>query len=214
MKYYKRIIALALCLMMLFALCACSDASTIKGDWQASADMTYVISKELKLDFHELSGYFSFENLFVTVSLSLDGDDTYKLSLEISDASLEKIENAVESAAEDYVEGYYEEAADMLGLDLEGLRAMYKSQGMDLDTEMADAVKTVTEECDVESAVAEILSAYESEGSWSIENGKLSLTDGEGNVHGWEYENLSGDGFTVSAGTDEMWKYPLSFTEA
>ncbi len=113
MKKLKRIAALLLALVMVFALCACSadggkdkdsnkkeevkktDAELIVGTWESSVNIGDELAKVLEsdMDMAEFMSYFDFGGIDITMQIVFDKDGSYSVAY-VDDGSSKKIEKA------------------------------------------------------------------------------------------------------------------------
>ncbi|MDO4353481.1 MAG: hypothetical protein Q4C93_00785 [Clostridia bacterium] len=113
MKKLKRIAALLLALVMVFALCACSadggkdkdsnkkeevkktDAELIVGTWESSVNIGDELDKVLEsdMDMAEFMSYFDFGGIDITMQIVFDKDGSYSVAY-VDDGSSKKIEKA------------------------------------------------------------------------------------------------------------------------
>lgn len=113
MKKLKRIAALLLALVMVFALCACSadggkdkdsnkkeevkktDAELIVGTWESSVNIGDELAKVLEsdMDMAEFMSYFDFGGIDITMQIVFGKDGSYSVAY-VDDGSSKKIEKA------------------------------------------------------------------------------------------------------------------------
>ena len=207
MKNVKRIAALLLALVMVFALCACSDigsgkdknkddkvekvekktdAELIVGTWEATVDMGDYLNAEMAGEpgMAAYAEYFDFSGVELTVNYEFDKDGDYVLTISMNKELLEKVfRNALQKVLE--------EAAAAEGYTLEELAA---EEGMTVE-ELLDAVME-------EGFDAEDFFDDEAErGSYEIKDGKLYIFDRGDELDEDDYfeYKLKGDKLTLVA---------------
>lgn len=227
MKNFKRIAALILAFVMVFALCACdngsakgkhkdkdkeevkkTDAELIVGTWEAEIDLSAQIEQELESspEMADLMSYFDFSDVMITMRLEFDKDGNYTMSY-------------VDRGTKDAIRAAY----------IEGFTAMFNEQLAGTGYTIADvaAEENMSEEeylnaladigmQSVNSAFGEI-----SSGKYEIEDGKLFMLvdDTEKSDDSYVTYKLSEDELTLKAsyldGEDEHVPFmPLTFDKA
>ena len=218
MKNVKRIVALILCLMMTVSLCACGAEKNLRGQWECGIDVTAALTRAVKENADVIADFIELDGVFATAVFNFSKDGTYKLEFRASDSAAEKFDGAISAGVEAFVLDYYNQAAEMLNLSLDGLRVMYKSQGMDLDEEIAASVEENLAE--INSADGEyaglldrVLAGYAMSGEWSFRGDTLTLTDGAGNSYELGISELTKTNFTVSGSALETISAPSVFAK-
>lgn len=183
MKKLKRIAALLLALVMVFALCACSadggkdkdsnkkeevkktDAELIVGTWESSVNIGDELAKVLEsdMDMAEFMSYFDFGGIDITMQIVFDKDGSYSVAY-VDDGSSKKIEKA-------FRDGFVE----MFDALLEGTGYTFAdvaAQENMTEDEYLDAM--------VEIAMQSITPLYDeiSAGTYEIGDGKLYMIEG------------------------------------
>ncbi len=182
MKKIKRIAALLLALVMVFALCACSvkttdkdsdkdevkkevkktDAELIVGTWESAVNIGDELEAALESDpdLAELMSYFDFSGIDITLQIVFDKDGSYSVAY-VDNGSSEEIKQA-------YKEGFVAMFDDLLADSGYTLADVAEQEGMTED-DYLDAM--------VEIAMESVNSIYEelSAGTYEIENGKLYM---------------------------------------
>lgn len=185
MKKLKRIAALLLALVMVFALCACSadggkdkdsnkkeevkktDAELIVGTWEGSVNIGDELEQVLEsdADMAEIMSYFDFSGIDITMQIVFGKDGSYSVAY-VDDGSSEKIEKA-------YRDGFVQMFDDLLegtGYTLADVAAQeYMTEDEYLDAMVEIAMQSVTP-----------LYGELSAGTYEIGDGKLyMIEDGE-----------------------------------
>lgn len=186
MKKLKRIAALLLALVMVFALCACStdsgkdkdsnkdndkkeevkktDAELIVGTWEGSVNIGDELEQVLEsdMDMAELMSYFDFSDIDITMQIVFSKDGSYSVAY-VDDGSSEEIEKA-------FKDGF---------VDL--FNALLADSGYTLADVAAQENMTEDEYLDsmVEIAMQSVNSLYTeiSAGTYEIEDGKLYMIE-------------------------------------
>ena len=186
MKKLKRIAALLLALVMVFALCACSayggkdkdsnkddnkkeevkktDAELIVGTWESSVNIGDELEKllETDTDMAEFMSYFDFSGIDITMQIVFGKDGSYSVAY-VDDGSSEKIEKA-------FRDGF-----------VEMFDALLEGTGYTLADVAAQENMTEDEYLDamVEIAMQSVTPLYDelSAGTYEIGDGKLYMIE-------------------------------------
>jgi len=198
MKKGKRLLALALALLMILALTACGAAKNeLEGTWNAQMDMRrlLVATVDDEMDFDEFGiEPFSFgdflEDCSVDMSFEFKNDGTYTKS--VDEASVRQLREVTAKAT---MEFYYELMVRML---MEQLKE-YSPNGSFADVEELDAFLTDVLGMGLDGAIEsslgmsledyveevlgdelwdEVLDGLRGEGKYEAKDGKLFLSDG------------------------------------
>ena len=234
MKKLTKIMALVLCLVMVFALCACGDSGEKQdtekkevkktdtelfvGTWECKVDVSDQLNANLESVYEDAAAYIDFDEAYCVFTLTLKDDGTYVMNIGMDKSSQKKFESALEKGLYAYLEEALALEQEEYGLTDEEYEAAYvETYGM-----------TPAELCD--EAVAESMAEFdvgnlfsdEVEGKWEAKDGKLFMTDdlddeisdGDYDV----YEELSEDGFKLVKGftdgvEDDGDMYPMVFTK-
>ena len=199
MKNVKRIAALLLALVMVFALCAYSDsgsgkdkdekvekktdAELIVGTWETEMSMTDYYGDDMG-ELEGMEAYFDFDKIKITMTFEFEEDGTYTLSVDGDEEEIKAIlRDGFEKLLNDMLEG--------TGYTLEELAA---EEGMTVE-ELLDAAME-------ESFDAEDFFGDETErGSYEIKDGKLYIFDRGDELDEDDYfeYKLKGDKLTLVA---------------
>lgn len=221
MKKLTKIMALVLCLAMMFALCACgkSDSEKFIGKWEAEVDMTDTAIESIENELGEDMDYFDFGKLMTVMTIEFKEDGTYKATMKLDDKSFDEFNTALKDGLMAMIkDATIEELAAYGMTEEEGDAAYLEAYGMTIDEYNELAVEAVMEEIDLQDMFAD----SSVEGKWKAEDGKLFMTDdlddeisdGDYDV----YEELSEDGFKLVKGftdgvEDDGDMYPMVFTK-
>lgn len=197
----KRIVSLALVLVMvaaLFAGCAASkvsDQEALVGTWKGELDMTQAIKEELGDD---LEG-FEMTEFKVTAVFKFAADGTY--TMELDEESVEKAFEGLLAGMEGFMKTMMEAQAQEAGMTLDDLLA---AAGMTME----DMMSLVTAAFEEQDLVGELVEESKSEGKYKADAGKLYLSDGKENEvdeNVYDTYTLEGDVLTLTAtfGGDE-----------
>ncbi len=235
MKKFTKILALVLCLAMVFALCACGDSGEKKdgeekevvktdselfvGTWECKVDVTDQLNAELAYEFADAADYIEFDAVYCVFTLTLKDDGTYELSIGMDKSSQKEFESALEEGLYAYLEDALVLEQEQLGMSDEEYEAAYmETYGMTPAELCDETIAQVLDEFDLDDLFGD-----ETEGNWKAKDGKLFMTDdlddeiSDGDYD--EYEDLSEDGFTLVKGftdgvEDDGDMYPMVFTKA
>lgn len=162
----KKILALTLSVLMLFAMLAgcggkdkkLSDEEMIVGRWEWTMDVGKLFTASFEMMGIEVN---TDKKAEMTVYFEFDADGTYEIS--VDEASAEKAMESMVEIAKDLVRSLYPE---------ETLEQMAAEEGMDVE-EMMDAIAAeVAGEMD--------MTDMNETGDYKFENGKLYMDDDEG----------------------------------
>ena len=201
MKNVKRIAALLLALVMVFALRACSDsgsgkdkdkgekvekktdAELIVGTWETEMSMTDYYGDDMG-ELEGMEAYFDFDKIKITMTFEFEEDGTYTMSVDGDEAEIKAIlRDGFEKLLNDMLEG--------TGYTLEDAAA---EEGMTAD-EYLDALMEES------FGSGDLIDVDDELGEYKVKNGKLYLFDeGDELDEGTYYEyKLKGDKLTLVA---------------
>lgn len=238
MKKLTKIMALVLCLVMVFALCACGDSGEkqdteqkevkktdtelLVGNWKAEIDMTDVVvdSFAAEIGDEEVMSYFDFGKIMTELTFTFNEDGTYKMTMELSNKTVKAFNTALEEGVRAYMEDIIAAQIEAYGMTMEEFEAEYLEE---TGVTVADDIDANIEELMAEFDIEELLADSSIEGNWKVENGKLYMTedvdddfeDGTYDV----YEDLTEESFKIVAEYNdgeedtESGVYPIAFTK-
>ena len=187
MKKMMKFLSLALVLMLVLSLAACSGKSTIDNTWKYDLDFAKAMSmsgedEEIPDEFKD-----AFKDITVQVVMDLKADGTYTLGVdeESAKAAVPKMVDAMKAVLPDLLKTMFGEDTD--------IDALLAQQNMTMD----DVLKQFTEELDADELTEELTKSAE-KGTYTFEEGKLTLTPEEGNAVVYTAE-LSGSKLTITA---------------
>ena len=201
MKNVKRIAALLLALVMVFALCARSDsgsgkdkdkgekvekktdAELIVGTWETEMSMTDYYGDDMG-ELEGMEAYFDFDKIKITMTFEFEEDGTYTMSVDGDEAEIKAIlRDGFEKLMNDMLEG--------TGYTIEDAAA---EEGMTAD-EYLDALMEES------FGSGDLIDVDDELGEYKVKNGKLYLFDeGDELDEGTYYEyKLKGDKLTLVA---------------
>ena len=193
----KRIVSLALVLVMvaaLFAGCAASepkvsDQEALVGTWKGEMDLTKALKEEIG---DELEG-FEMDEFKVTVVFKFAQDGTY--TKELDEASVETAFEGLIAGMEGFMKTLLEAQAQEAGMSLDEMLA---AAGMTME----DMMSLVTAAFEEQDLTGELLEDAKTEGKYKAEAGKLYMTDEkdeEINEDIYDTYTLEGDVLTLTA---------------
>lgn len=211
MKNLKKVISIALVLMMIVALSGCSnEKAAVLGTWKAELNLADYINESMASEDAEIAEYLAIDSFCVTMVLTFSDDDTYSVHLDESDMG-----DALEQFKQDCragLERYLKDMMDEMGLDMT-IDELMEAMGMSMD-ELLDEAFT-------DEMVQDMLDSAKSEGRFKVKDGKLYLSAGLNyDVDESIYGNytVNGDKLTLLDYTGEedefMGLYPVTFTKA
>lgn len=222
MKKLTKIMALVLCLAMVFALCACgkSDSEKLIGKWEAEVDLSDVAIASLEAELGDVMDYFDFGKLISVMTFNFSEDGTYKMTMKLDDKSLEDFNAAFKDGLMALMYDATEEELAAYDMTMEeGDAAYLETYGMTIEEYNELSVEAIMEEMDFQQLFAD----NSLEGNWKVEDGKLYMTEDvdddfdEGTYD--VYEDLTEAGFKIvtefNDGEEdtESGVYPIAFSK-
>ena len=145
--------------------CSPSEEDLLEGKWKATADLAAAFETMLAAD-PTLASCIDLEDFQVEMTLRFDGDGTYRWTVDEDDlnAGAQKMMTAIADGLSIYLESAIgmpaEDALAASGLTLDEVMATY------FDTDIAQTIR----------------GTLESEGTWKLDGGKLTLANEDGYV--------------------------------
>lgn len=222
MKKLTKIMALVLCMAMVFALCACgkSDSEKFVGTWETEIDLSDVAIASLEAEIGDAMDYFDFGKLISVATFNFNEDGTYKMTMKLDDKSLDEFNTVLEDGLMAMMYDATNEELAAYGMTMEeGDAAYLETYGMTIEEYNELYVEAFMEEMDIQQLFAD----SSVEGNWKVEDGKLYMTEdidetefdaGDYDV----YKELTESSFTiveeyVNGEKDEANMYPMVFTK-
>lgn len=195
----KKIVALAISLVMLFALvlsgCS-SEKDALIGEWNGKLDMTDALNDDLKQDDPEMAEYLKIRDFSIRYSLSFHEDDTYELKVD-----RDAFETTIDNMKKDFEEGvirYFEDQIAMSGMDIT------------VEDILAEADISLDEMLEMSFPAGmfnEMFRELETSGNFRVDDGKLMLSDSYDTIPdpaGYELYTVDGNTLTIDEGNMEV----------
>ncbi|MDD6808304.1 MAG: hypothetical protein PUD72_07695 [Oscillospiraceae bacterium] len=175
MKNMKRIVTMALALLMLFALSACAtdEEKQIRGSWMGTVDYTDYANQAITADTADsnLADYFQISDYKFNLVFTFEKNGTYRI-----DADEESIRNTINSVKEQRKESFRKYYEDII---------KERSLGITVDQYLKDFMQTSLDQLVAESfgddseLVAKFKADFNKSGDYKIKDGKLYLGLGD-----------------------------------
>ena len=168
----KKCLSIILCAVLVFSMsvlftgCGASEQDKFIGTWETELDMTDYLNDAITEEDEDMGEYIKFKDFSLVVQIEFKDDATYEMSVDKKAA-----EKAIEALREDFEKGiieYFEAYLEEAGVDMTVEEALEES-GMSIEDLMDEALG--------DELLDEITSGFESEGNFSVEDGKLFMSD-------------------------------------
>lgn len=162
----KKMARLFLCSILILALVlsfsGCNEEKKILGSWKGNVDLSENVLSALVAEDEEMADCFSVDNFSFDIVFRFNEDGTYEMEVEEESAK-----KALEAFEEDLKKGfkkYVEKTIEKEGLDMTVEEFLEQA-----DTTMDELVESALSEMPLES----IVDSFNSEGNYSVKEGKL-----------------------------------------